>query len=285
MGEIKLEKFEIPTGINDKIIGDIRYPKNFENSLPISIIIHGFTGHKDWGFLPYLSEKVAGAGFVTLVPNFSTDIVDPIQDFFTDVEKFSTFTISQWVSELGLLIENIRNKRILNDAVKDLVDTGRIFLIGQSLGGAVSMIYASTHNAIQKLCLLGSVGTLFRYTQRQIEEWAKTGFILFTNSRTGQELNLNFSYYRDIVNNNYALEKHLSQIKVPVLFIHGSEDLTVPLKEIQNLINLAKNPLVKLIVLPNTNHTFGIEHPFTKPTEALDKVIETTIRFLKNEEV
>jgi pimeloyl-ACP methyl ester carboxylesterase len=285
MGKIKLEKFEIPTGINDKIIGDIRYPKNFENSLPISIIIHGFTGHKDWGFLPYLAEKVAGAGFVTLVPNFSTDIVDPLQDFFIDVEKFSTFTISQWVSELGLLIENIRNKTILNDAIKDLVDTGRIFLIGQSLGGAVSMIYASTHNSIQKLCLLGSVGTLFRYTQRQIEEWAKTGFILFTNSRTGQELKLNFSYYRDIVDNNYALEKHLSQIKVPVLFIHGSEDLTVPLKEIQNLINLAKNPLVKLIVLPNTNHTFGIEHPFTKPTEALDKVIETTIRFLKNEEV
>jgi len=285
MGEIKLEKFEIPTGINDKIIGDIRYPKDFENSLPISIIIHGFTGHKDWGFLPYLAEKVAGAGFVTLVPNFSTDIVDPFQDFFIDVEKFSTFTISQWVNELGLLIENIRNKTILNDAVKDLVDTGRIFLIGQSLGGAVSMIYASTHNSIQKLCLLGSVGSLFRYTQRQIEEWAKTGFILFTNSRTGQELKLNFSYYRDIVDNNYALEKHLSQIKVPVLFIHGSEDLTVPLKEIQNLINLAKNPLVKLIVLPNTNHTFGIEHPFTKPTEALDKVIETTIRFLKNEEV
>jgi len=285
MGEIKLEKFEIPTGINDKIIGDIRYPKDFENSLPISIIIHGFTGHKDWGFLPYLAEKVAGAGFVTLVPNFSTDIVDPFQDFFIDVEKFSTFTISQWVSELGLLIENIRNKTILNDAIKDLVDTGRIFLIGQSLGGAVSMIYASTHNSTQKLCLLGSVGSLFRYTQRQIEEWAKTGFILFTNSRTGQELKLNFSYYRDIVDNNYALEKHLSQIKFPVLFIHGSEDLTVPLKEIQNLINLAKNPLVKLIVLPNTNHTFGIEHPFTKPTEALDKVIETTIRFLKNEEV
>lgn len=285
MDEIKLEKFEIPTGINDKIIGDIRYPKNFENPLPISIIIHGFTGHKDWGFLPYLAEKVAGAGFVTLVPNFSTDIVDPFHDFFIDVEKFSTFTISQWVSELGLLIENIRNKTILNDAVKDLVDTGRIFLIGQSLGGAVSMIYASTHNSIQKLCLLGSVGTLFRYTQRQIEEWAKTGFILFTNSRTGQELKLNFSYYRDIVDNNYALEKHLSQIKVPVLFIHGSEDLTVPLKEIQNLINLAKNPLVKLIVLPNTNHTFGIEHPFTKPTEALDKVLETTIRYLKNEEV
>jgi hypothetical protein len=42
---------------------------------------------------------------------------------------------------------------------------------------------------------------------------------------------------------------------------------------------------VKLIVLPNTNHTFGIEHPFTKPTEALDKVLETTIRYLKNEEV
>lgn len=279
------QEFEIPIGQNDVVIGNINCPRKLNKPLPIVIIVHGFTGHKDWGFLPYLALKVSQVGFVTITFNFSTDAVDPYRDWFVNVDKFSSFTISQEVEELNLVVKNIKEKLIFKDYIKDLVDIDKIYLIGQSLGGAISIIYTAKYDNIEKVCLLGSVGTLFRYSSRQVDEWNKIGYFPFTNIRTGQELKINFSYYQDLVRNNFKLEKYLSKINVPVLFIHGREDLTVPIKEIQNLIHLSKNPFVELIILPNTNHTFGIEHPFKNTTESLEKVIEKTIEFFKDEKV
>ncbi len=277
------QEFEIPIGNNDVVIGNINCPKKLNKPFPIVIIVRGFTGHKDWGFLPYLALKVSQVGFVTITFNFSTDVVDPDRDWFVNVDKFSSFTISQEVEELNLLVKNIKEKLIFKDYIKDLVDVDKIYLIGQSLGGAISIIYTAKYDNIEKVCLLGSVGTLFRYSSRQVDEWKKIGHFPFTNTRTGQELKINFNYYQDLVRNDFKLEKYLSKINVPVLFIHGSEDLTVPIKEIQNLIHLSKNPFVELIILPNTNHTFGIEHPFKNTTESLEKVIEKTIEFFKDE--
>ncbi len=279
------QQFEIPIGQNDFIIGDIRYPNGLNKPLPIIIIVHGFTGHKDWGFLPYLANKISLAGYATVVFNFSIDVVDPERDWFVDVEKFSSFTISREVEELKFMIQNVKEKLIFNDDLKNIFDVNKIYLIGQSLGGAVSIIYTAKHDDVEKVCLLGSVGTLFRYTSRQVDEWEKIGYFPFTNTRTGQELKINFSYFQDLVRNDFKLEKYLSKINIPVLFIHGSEDLTVPIKEIQNLIHLSKNPFVKLIVLPNTNHTFGIEYPFKKTTESLERVTENIIKFFIDEKV
>lgn len=274
-------RFEISVTSSDKILGDIRYGDTFETKLPIVIITHGFTGHKDWGFLPYLGERLAGNGFVTIVYNFTTDSVDPEKDWFTNIDKFATFTISQEVEELRLLIQFIQEKKIFPKELIDIVDTSKIYLVGQSLGGAISIIYAAKHNIVEKIVLLGTVGTLFRYTKRQIAEWEQNGTWLFTNSRTNQELKINFSYYKDLVENEYYLENFLNKIQVPTLFIHGTEDLTVPKAEVEKLIKKSKNPFVELKLIEKTGHTFGIEHPFRQTTDALETAISETINFLK----
>lgn len=278
---IKTESFEINISKNDSVIGDIRYPINLDILLPVVIITHGFTGHKDWGFLPYFSKKLAENGFLTVTYNFTTDAIDPVRDWFLDVDKFSAFTISQEVSELAVLTENIFSKNIFSNEAKAKVDTSKLYLIGQSLGGAVSIIFSAKFGIADKIVLLGTVGTLFRYTKRQVDLWRKEGVWTFPNSRTGQPLKLSFSYYYDLIENNYKLENFLSKIQVPVLFIHGREDLTVPLKEIENLLQLATNQFVEMKVIENTGHTFGVEHPFIRSTEPLEFVIKETVNFLK----
>ncbi len=276
-----IHSFEILISETDKIIGDIRYPSSEIERLPIVVITHGFTGHKDWGFIPYFSEQLSKNGFITISYNFTTDSIDPESDLFIDIDKFATFSISQEVSELKVLVNYILTKSIFPPNLKNKVDTSRISLVGQSLGGAVTIIYAATYDQIDKIVLLGSIGTLFRYSKRQIEAWKKNQIWNFTNTRTNQDLKLNFSYYLDLVENNYHLDKYLNQIQIPTLFIHGSEDLTVSLQEIKNLINKAKNPFVELSIIEKTGHTFGVEHPFSAPTEALKIVISTTLNFLK----
>ncbi len=278
---INTERFEIQITRDDVIVGDVRYPATLEGWFPVVVITHGFTGHKDWGFLPYLSEKLAKNGFLTVTYNFSTDLIDPVQDWFVDVDKFSTFTISQEVNELAILIENISKKNIFSKDALSKADVSKLYLVGQSLGGAVSMIFSAKFDKAEKIVLIGTVGTLFRYTKRQVELWKKEGIWTFSNPRTGQTLKLSFSYYCDLIENNYKLENFLSKIHVPVLFIHGREDLTVPLREIEDLLKLAKNPFVEIKVIEKTGHTFGVEHPFSHSTEPLELVIKETINFLK----
>lgn len=276
-----LHNIEIPIKGKGKIVCDVRYPISSNKLLPIVVIVHGFTGHKDWGFLPYLSQKLAENDFISIVLNFTTDCVDPDNDWFINVEKFATFTISQEVEELNLLINKILAKEVLPEFIQNIADCNKIFLVGQSLGGAVSLIYAATFNRVEKIVLLGTVGTLFRYTKRQVSDWKEKGVWVFTNTRSGQELKINFSYYQDLVENDYKLENYLSSISIPILYIHGSEDLTVPLKEIESLIRRAKNPFVELKIIENTGHTFGIDHPFVQPSKPLIEAIDETIKFFK----
>lgn len=280
---VRLDRFELVISGNDKITGDIRFRDIIEKKLPIVVITHGFTGHKDWGFLPYFAEELAKSGFIAITYNFTTDCIDAEKDWFNNVDKFATFTISQEVNELKLLVQHLIDKTILNDQLKDFADSSKIYLIGQSLGGAVSIIFASQNQVVEKIVLLGTVGTLFRYTKRQVIEWEKNGVWHFTNTRTGQELKINYSYYKDLIENNYFLERFLERIQVPTLFIHGTEDLTVPVNEIERFIKKAKNPFVELKLIKNTGHTFGIEHPFTQSTPALEQVIVETINFLNND--
>lgn len=276
-----LHNIEIPIKGKGKIVCDVRYPISSNKLLPIVVIVHGFTGHKDWGFLPYLSQKLAENDFISIVLNFTTDCVDPDNDWFINVEKFATFTISQEVEELNLLINKIFAKEVLPEFIQNIADCNKIFLVGQSLGGAVSLIYAANFDRVEKIVLLGTVGTLFRYTKRQVSDWKEKGVWVFTNTRSGQELKINFSYYQDLVENDYKLEKYLSSISIPILYIHGSEDLTVPLKEIESLIRRAKNPFVELKIIENTGHTFGIDHPFVQPSKPLIEAIDETIKFFK----
>lgn len=276
-----LHNIEIPIKGKGKIVCDVRYPISSNKLLPLVVIVHGFTGHKDWGFLPYLSQKLAENDFISIVLNFTTDCVDPDNDWFINVEKFATFTISQEVEELNLLINKILAKEVLPEFIQNIADCNKIFLVGQSLGGAVSLIYAATFNRVEKIVLLGTVGTLFRYTKRQVSDWKEKGVWVFTNTRSGQELKINFSYYQDLVENDYKLENYLSSISIPILYIHGSEDLTVPLKEIESLIRRAKNPFVELKIIENTGHTFGIDHPFVQPSKPLIEAIDETIKFFK----
>lgn len=281
--EVSKYNFAIETPKGNPIEAEIFYPTNPKQLLPIIPIVHGFTGFKNWGFIPFLAQELAQNDFAAVTFNFSHDGIQGDWDWVVYTELFELNTISLEVEDLRLLLTSIKNALSLPKFIQKLLNTEKIFLIGQSLGGAVSLIYSAKYGNIDKIVMLGSVGTLFRYTKRQIQEWGKSGFLEFINSRTGQTLRISYTYIQDIYQNNYKLENYLRSINIPVLYIHGSEDVTVPLSEIQDLFRKSANPLAILEVIRNIGHTFGIEHPFTKPTTSLTEAIQKTINFLKYE--
>ncbi len=278
--KVKKHPFSITINDNDSLVGDLYFIETTEN-LPIVILIHGFTGSKDWGFLPFLAENLAQNHFLAITFNFSYDGIANDRDWIDDTDKFAQNTITREVADINFLVKSLHDKSILPKSISNYVDTATIFLIGQSLGGAIATIFAAQTQIPSKVILLGSVGTLNRYSKRQLEDWKRTGFLEFDNLRNGQTLRINFSYIEDIEQNGYDLPKFLKKIQCPVLIIHGSEDYTVPLKEIESFYKKAQNPFVIFEIIPNTGHTFGIEHPFIAPTPALLNVLQKVIKFLK----
>jgi esterase/lipase len=72
----------------------------------------------------------------------------------------------------------------------------------------------------------------------------------------------------------------MEKIDVPVLIIHGSEDLAVEKSEAETLYALSNKDKTKLVFLEKTGHTFGAVHPFAGTTPHLENVIEEIINFI-----
>ena len=110
------------------------------------------------------------------------------------------------------------------------------------------------------------------------------------NSRTNQMMRMDYTLMEDIENNpdRLDIQKAITKISVPVLFIHGEQDITVDYSNAEDLYSrrIEVYPELKdstiLSLIKNTGHTFGAVHPFAGTTDALENVIKLISGFLKN---
>lgn len=273
---MKKSTFSIP--VNDRLIvsGDIYNHTSIPR--PILIISHGFKAYREWGFFPYMAEQYAKSGMIVINIDFSQNGVIDAEKGIFDIDIFRSVTVTQEIEDLNLVIDNLSS---LLDKYSIEVWNGEIYLLGHSLGGAVSIITASQRNDIDKLVTWGSIGDIDRNTQRQKDDWRAKGVMEFENRITGQMLYLDLEYLEDKLRNKekYDLEKCIAKLDIPTLIVHGDKDFTVSTKEAKILHNAAKN--AELCIINKANHTFNCRHPFTGTNEMLDNAINSTIEFLK----
>ena len=127
------------------------------------------------------------------------------------------------------------------------------------------------------------MGTWVRWTPRQQELWLEQGFVEVENSRTKQKLQMNSEYVLDIINNSESLNlvsavHQLHTNKPRVGYIHAANDVTVNLKEIQQLTD-ATNSILHIV--QNTTHTFGMTHPVERITPAFVEALHVTMELLQ----
>lgn len=253
------------------------------NNLPAIFIVHGFKGFKDWGYVPFFAQELADNGFFVVTFNFSHNGIGDNPFEFTEFEKFSNNTISLEVSELDELMD------FYNHGGFDFEGRNNpIGIIGHSRGGAIALITSSEaiqnyrHLNIKALALWGTISTFERYSKHQIEIWKKQGYIEVTNSRTNQVMKLNRILLDDYEANKdrFNLIKCISRINLPILLVHGDQDLTVPLSEAYQLYEASNKKITELVVIPSAGHTFNIVHPYTGSNPAFEQVKARTIDFL-----
>lgn len=247
--------------------------------LPLIIFAHGFKGFKNWGGFPYMMNKFAEAGFAAVSFNFTHNGVSP-----ESPEEFS---------RLDLFAENTHTKELDDlESVTDYfyqhadeynINKEKIALAGHSRGGAAVLIRSAEDSRIKTTVTLASVATVNRYTDEQKKRWREKGYIEIPNARTGQLMRMNKTFLEDIEINSERLDilKAVKRIQIPLLIIHGKEDLAVKFTDAEKIYNASDKTKSELFIIENTGHTFGAEHPFKGSTKAFDMAIEKSINFIK----
>ncbi len=267
--------FVLNTKNNEKIrITSYGY-ENIE-SAPSLIFIHGFKGFKDWGFWPYSGNYFANKGFFVLSFNFSHNGIGDKLTEFTELDKFASNTFSLELDEMNEILD------ALLDGFFGAKSNKPIGLIGHSRGGGDSLIFSARRKEITSVALWASVANFNRYSERQASEWRKKGVFEVLNSRTNQMMRLNVSLLEDIEKNKddlLNLEKAARSLDKPLLIIHGEQDLSVPIKEGEQIYNWSNKGLTEFYKIKATGHTFDIAHPFNESNPKFDLVLEKTLNF------
>jgi uncharacterized protein len=277
--------FEIENSNGHKVKGDIRIPFS-EIAIPVVIFSHGFKGFRNWSFIPYICEKFANHGFISVNYDFSHNgIIDDEKQIYND-EIFRKNRVSFAIDDLGCLIKGIESNSLKISEFHNQF-SGDIYLAGHSLGGAVSILTAPKFESVKKISLWASISELNRNTERQKAVWKEKGEISIEIASTGQKLHLDYDYIEDKDVNfpSNVIMDTLKTLNYPVQIIHPEKDLTVNIKEANELKSTESDIRKReLIVIEKAGHTFNCRHPFEGASNALQKAYESAHNFFERTE-
>jgi uncharacterized protein len=277
----KIKNIEIEGKHGKPLLADVFY-KEGRDAKPVIIFVHGFKGFKDWGAHNLMASYFAEKRFVFVKFNFSHNGTTPANpDDFVDLEAFGNNNFEIELDDLGQIIDWISTTPLVPDYQKNL---NEIYLIGHSRGGAISILKTAEDSRIKKLVAWAPVNDLAKtWDDDFISQWKKRGVVFIENSRTHQQMPLYFQMYENYMahRDRFDIRAATSKIDIPFMVIHGTEDYSVHFDQALELKRW--NQKIKLDLIPNANHTFGIKHPFKDLNLPFDAQIawEHTRDFLK----
>jgi len=258
----------------DVIRGDLRIP---EGPPPRSavVVVHGFKGFKDWGFFPHVCERLVGAGFAVVSFNFSRNGVGENPLEFTEIESFSSNTLSLELDELSAILDEAIGGDLLPRRPR------RVGLLGHSRGGGQAVLGAAADPRVAALATWAAVSHFDRWTDESKAQWRKDGYVVVMNQRTGQQMPLNLSLLEDYEAQRDRLDipAAAARLQAPWLIVHGQADVTVSAQEATALAKASKG--AKMVLVEGAGHTFEVGHPFQAPSPQLDQAVERTVAHFK----
>lgn len=232
------------------IYGVLSRPENGAKKQPVAIISHGFNGTHHFGkdYFAMLAEK----GYQCYTHDFPGGSMNSRSDSNT-----MNMSVKNEVDDLLAVVRYFKNRPD--------VDSKRIVLIGESQGGLVSALAASSKaKDISQLVLIYPALCI---PDNWNERYPDVAAIPDTTRMWNVPLSRNFFMeLRDM--DPY---RELPKYKKPVLIIHGDADPVVPISYSHRAVDAYKK--VRLEVIEKAGHGF-------KPQER-NKAIEWIREFLK----
>ncbi len=137
-------------------------------------------------------------------------------------------------------------------AARDDIDTKRIVVIGQSLGGAIALTTVAALNAdvLVRAVVIDSAPSDFRGIVRE-----KLGEFWFTWP-------LQWPLSMTIPGQPKPLDSARELSEIPVLYIHGDADTVVPIHHTKRLVAVTEG--AEFVNVPDVEHVQSMAHPWVR---------------------
>jgi dienelactone hydrolase len=249
----------------------------------VVVLCHGMKGHRLWGFIPLLADRLRVAGLAALAIDFSHNGVaggdggasgGPV---YRDPGMIRRNTIDRERRDLAAVISWVRcggDGRFAPDT--------RIGLWGHSRG-ATSVVL----NALDDPAAVAAIATWSApahadiYRPQQKRRWREAGEYEWLEGESGQRLAMGVCFLDDLEarHEQYALAERSAGSTVPHLIVHGDVDLVIPVQSAERFES-ARSPAVETRkLLLRTGHTFGIAR--SADSAALATAISETVDWFR----
>lgn len=221
-----------------------------------ALIIHGFKGYKDYGFIPILAHDLAQRGVLVHRFNLSTSGMTNDTETFARPDLFALDTWTRQAEDVCTV------SRAINDGRLAGADQPQ-FLIGHSRGGATVLLAGGRHREqlnLRGIITINAVDRCCRMSEDDQQEMLRRGYTLTESARTGQTLRIDARWLQEQLDDPQGHDVLLqaSRCTVPICVMHGDRDDAVELEAGKAIAYKLNKPL---IVLQDSNHVLNMSNP------------------------
>lgn len=271
--------FQITNPSGDLIRGNLHLPGNTNgHRCPVTVICHGFTGFKDWGFYPFLANSLANVGIAAVRFNFSHNGVEEDDDVFTRLDLFARDSTGKQNEDLQAVLDAVGQGSLPH---AEHLDPGRVGLYGHSRGTVPVLLVGSRNPDVKALVTWGGISTCMRFSEEERHSWRREGWLPIPNERSGQMMPIDVMVLDEYEahEQEYDLLAAARRLRVPYLVVHGDEDEAVPLSEAIELHDNTPRGLRCLQIIPGGNHNFGAVYPLRRTNPCLSEALRVTLNW------
>jgi hypothetical protein len=271
MKKIKIKNATFTGAAARSSLIDLIIPESYSGKLVL--FAHGYMGFKDWGAWNLVEKYFLSLGFAFCKYNASHNgctIDDGVN--FIDLQAFGENNYSKEMEDLTCALDWISQQ---------IQPFPELYLIGHSRAGGIAVLsHADSRiNKIATWAAISDIGKRFP-SGKELDKWKLEGVRIQKNSRTNQELPLNYSQFTDFVKNKEKqnIKQAIQSLSKRLLLIHGDGDTSVSISEGEELSAWSGIPLK---VISGANHTFGSSHPWKEKALPihLEQVCRVTAEF------
>ena len=264
--------FTIQSSEGLPIKGEIDSP---ERPRALAIVVHGFKGFKDWGFFPWLAQRLTQHHIAVCRFNMSRSGIGDDPETFSRLDLFEHDTYSTQLDDL---------RRVVAHAQRE-VPKLPTFLLGHSRGGGIAILAAQDVPRLEGVVVWSPIARLDRWDDATVARWRKDGVREEVNQRTRQVMRMSTRILDDFDANRQRLDvtAAASRLTAPLLVVHGGRDESVPVEEGRHLAATA--PDASLAIIERAGHTFNAIHPLIHVPFALVLAAEVSAHFVISESV
>jgi len=259
--------FTIPSNENLPIRGDFDVPESKPRALVV--IVHGFKGFKNWGFFPWLAQRLMGHQLAVCRFNMSRSGIGEDPESFDRLDLFEHDTFSIELADLRVVVRHAQQRFPGLPTI----------LVGHSRGGGVALLGASEVRDLRAVVAWSPISRCDHWDASMRRDWEERSVTEVVNQRTKQVMRISRDVLDDYEANRQRLDimRAAESLRVPLLVVHGGRDESVPVAAGRLLVSRADD--ASLLVIGRAGHTFNAIHPLVHVPFELALAAEATAHF------